>query len=366
MSDELLIIKDAGWTGPDAWTSIPNRFARDSRLSWEARGVLLYIASHSARWRVRITDLMREGNCGRDRTRRILVELRDLGYLEREQSIGPDGRYDVTVYSLKTPQVGPVTENPSPVRRKRRSGPVTEKPATDDPTPDDPTPENQPPYKKNNPSEDQQTEPSGGTAALVPAEDGALPLDLPEPPSKPLGPGEVVAAYVEAYTTARKTRPQAANLGKIGRDARRMIADPAVSDAELLAAAVRLGTDGRWTDLARELDRMRAEGQSGIPAIGQRSRSGGLGPAPILPREPVQLSRDELRRQQGWLVPAVEMTGNERGIFEPVAANHGMTLQEYIDASNAQVDAAIDNDTERLDELATDLRRRRESVGARA
>lgn len=60
--------------------------AQDARLSFQARGMLIYLLSKPDDWKVKEGDLMREGECGRDRIRKIIEELIEYGYLKREQS----------------------------------------------------------------------------------------------------------------------------------------------------------------------------------------------------------------------------------------------------------------------------------------
>lgn len=55
--------------------------AQDARLSFEARGMLLYLLSKPDDWEIRVDDLRREGQIGRDKARRILDELLHYGYL---------------------------------------------------------------------------------------------------------------------------------------------------------------------------------------------------------------------------------------------------------------------------------------------
>lgn len=59
--------------------------AQDRELSYEARGVLGYILSKPDTWKVQPSDLITP-KCGRDKVYRILKELREARYIEREQS----------------------------------------------------------------------------------------------------------------------------------------------------------------------------------------------------------------------------------------------------------------------------------------
>ncbi len=92
MSDRITVIR-APRDSTHAYFAISRALAQDSRLSFEARGVLAYLLSKPGDWEVRIPDLQREGTTGRDRVYRILRELRDAGYLQRDQQRQDDGTF---------------------------------------------------------------------------------------------------------------------------------------------------------------------------------------------------------------------------------------------------------------------------------
>jgi len=93
--------------------------AQDDALSFEARGILAYLLSKPGDWQVNVTDLMQQGGCGRERINRILGELEEAGYLEREQARDEKARFSSTTFTLyERPQnqsmpENPLTENPS-------------------------------------------------------------------------------------------------------------------------------------------------------------------------------------------------------------------------------------------------------------
>lgn len=102
------------------YTRVTNRLARDTRLSYEARGLMLYLLSHNNSWKIRIADIMKQGGIGRDKARAILRELATFGYITRPKN-GLDGKFDweIKVYedpteNVQTP-VEPSPENPSMV-----------------------------------------------------------------------------------------------------------------------------------------------------------------------------------------------------------------------------------------------------------
>ncbi len=78
----------------------------DVNLSWEARGVLGYLLSKPEDWQVRFYDLVKQGPAGEYKMRRILKELEENKYLERQLINKKDekGKFDwvSTVYETPT------------------------------------------------------------------------------------------------------------------------------------------------------------------------------------------------------------------------------------------------------------------------
>ena len=114
------------------YAAIPNHVFEEVRLSMEARWLLGYLLSKPDNWTVVLRDIINKGNCGRDKARRMIAELVELGYAQKEQA-RDGGRfsalslviYDEPFASEVTESVAslPQTENPSTVN------PSTEKPA---------------------------------------------------------------------------------------------------------------------------------------------------------------------------------------------------------------------------------------------
>lgn len=114
------------------YVMIHRRLFEDSRLSLEARGLMGYLLSKPDDWQVRVPDLQRTANVGRDQMRRILRELESAGYLVRRRTHGANGRWTWESLIHETPLEQPSPENPSMVN------PPTDKPTTDRPALDDP------------------------------------------------------------------------------------------------------------------------------------------------------------------------------------------------------------------------------------
>lgn len=63
------------------YSSIDNNVINDERLSWKARGILIYLLSKPDNWQVRMYDLIKGSkNDGETSVKNALKELRNLGY----------------------------------------------------------------------------------------------------------------------------------------------------------------------------------------------------------------------------------------------------------------------------------------------
>lgn len=77
------IVKDSTWD-EGAWTQVPNEIARDRALSLEAKGMILFLASHSVNYKIHLDSLKIQTGIGREKLQRILKELKEAGYLRTE------------------------------------------------------------------------------------------------------------------------------------------------------------------------------------------------------------------------------------------------------------------------------------------
>lgn len=112
---------------------VPNSVTEDTRLSFEARGVLCYLLAKPDTWQIRVSDIQKQGGFGRDKAYRILKELRDVGYLVLEVNRNDKARitsqtyivYDVAGVSEKLRSENPTTDN---VQKPRPENPDTVSP----------------------------------------------------------------------------------------------------------------------------------------------------------------------------------------------------------------------------------------------
>jgi hypothetical protein len=83
------------------FTIVPNGLIADDRLSWETRGLLVYLLSKPDHWQVNTKHLTGAGPGGVDRIRRMINEAIDVGYMVRRRLRNERGVYsgdEVVVY----------------------------------------------------------------------------------------------------------------------------------------------------------------------------------------------------------------------------------------------------------------------------
>jgi hypothetical protein len=148
---------------------VSNTPVQDKRLTWEARGLLVYLLSLPSDWEIRVSHLQKQGGkrkdgenqgTGRDALRRMLRELQEFGYASgvgrERQERGERGRFgqtEIRVYEL--PALNPFyteVELPSPENPSTVDRPSAVSPSTDLPSPENPSP-----YKGHSPQKTQET-----------------------------------------------------------------------------------------------------------------------------------------------------------------------------------------------------------------
>ncbi|MCA2372217.1 helix-turn-helix domain-containing protein [Agrobacterium genomosp. 3 str. CIP 111-78] len=118
------------------YSAIPNHVLEDKRLSMDARWLLCYLLSKPDNWTVVVGDISNKGGCGRDKVRKMIAELVDAGYAERDQT-RDEGRFSATsMVIFDEPRSAAERDEAESVA----SLPQTEMPATAKPSPVTPSP----------------------------------------------------------------------------------------------------------------------------------------------------------------------------------------------------------------------------------
>ena len=86
------------------YTQIRNDVARDGRVSYRARGVLVRLLSNADGFQMTAADLAREGQEGRGAILTALRELREAGYIRTTKVQDEHGRWSTQTFVYDTPQ----------------------------------------------------------------------------------------------------------------------------------------------------------------------------------------------------------------------------------------------------------------------
>lgn len=116
--------------------TVSKDISEDTRLSWAARGMLIFLLGKPDNWVVSVAHLMKQTGSSarpssRDAVRGIINELIQAGYMRAEPA-REGGKFKGMDYVVSE---SPETENPAPVKQQ---APETENPATVHPLPGSP------------------------------------------------------------------------------------------------------------------------------------------------------------------------------------------------------------------------------------
>ena len=119
------------------FTQLPNNWARDNRISFRAKGILLQLMSHQSGWATSMEHLANEGPEGVTAIRSAVLELEDAGYLFRELIKDEvtqqfKGSVWIIVDPFENPSLGfptsanPTTEKPTSEKRALKNNNIKE------------------------------------------------------------------------------------------------------------------------------------------------------------------------------------------------------------------------------------------------
>src|SRR6266508_3016272 len=130
MSSATYVRLDAAW-GEKGWFRFPNSFIRDQRLTWNARGIAAWMASHDPGFAISVQHIIKAGPLGRDGVHAALRVLEQAGYLTRRQDRRPDGTLGPVEYCLRPePAECDAPASPHEDAAPRRPTPPPPAPAT--------------------------------------------------------------------------------------------------------------------------------------------------------------------------------------------------------------------------------------------
>ncbi|MFH1342849.1 MAG: hypothetical protein ABIL01_16850 [Pseudomonadota bacterium] len=123
------------------FAALPNAIWEDDRLSIEAKGVLGYLLSRPANWHVRLPQVGKKLDLGKDRLQRIFRELIAAGYVTREQPRVASGAFDRFEYIVRDE-----AEDDDVAFLPQPGLPAPAEPVAAEPAPAEPAPGNQAAY----------------------------------------------------------------------------------------------------------------------------------------------------------------------------------------------------------------------------
>lgn len=97
------------------WYTLDKRISEDGRLSWAARGLLIFLLGKPDHWRVSVGHLRKQTEAARIRTGRdgvyaLLQELQTAGYIEARQERRDDGTLGEMEYIVR--EISPLPAQP--------------------------------------------------------------------------------------------------------------------------------------------------------------------------------------------------------------------------------------------------------------
>lgn len=93
------------------YSIIHNDAITDSDMTWEARGMLAYLLSKPDGWEVRNDDLVKQSPSGQHKTKRIIKELEQAGYMHRRKERADDGTFMWVTEVYERPESNPHHKN---------------------------------------------------------------------------------------------------------------------------------------------------------------------------------------------------------------------------------------------------------------
>lgn len=82
----------------NGFTQVSNQLIEDSRLSWKAKGILIYLLSRPNNWKVNKSDLERRATEGKASLDSGIEELKEMGYLHIYRNRLENGQIDGWVW----------------------------------------------------------------------------------------------------------------------------------------------------------------------------------------------------------------------------------------------------------------------------
>ena len=83
------------------YKSLNTKFAKDIRLSYRARGILVYLLSQSPNWKGQLYNIKAQGKESKNAIRSAIKELVEAGYAERKFFPKKDNKFQGSYYVIR-------------------------------------------------------------------------------------------------------------------------------------------------------------------------------------------------------------------------------------------------------------------------
>lgn len=127
----------------DNFTTVHNNLILDEKLSWKAKGLLIYMLSRPTGWKYKSAEIAKNSTDGRDSVRNGLKELVENRYISRQKN--SDG--SLTYYIFEDNQQNNIKDY---LQKPKLDNPSLEKPETENPKLENPKLDNPSVYKRKN------------------------------------------------------------------------------------------------------------------------------------------------------------------------------------------------------------------------
>lgn len=127
----------------DNFTTVHNNLILDEKLSWKAKGLLIYMLSRPTGWKYKSAEIAKNSTDGRDSVRNGLKELVENKYISRQKN--SDG--SLTYYIFEDSQQNNIKDY---LQKPKLEKPSLEKPETENPKLEKPKLDNPSLYKRKN------------------------------------------------------------------------------------------------------------------------------------------------------------------------------------------------------------------------
>jgi DnaD/phage-associated family protein len=91
----------------EKYFSASNEPFNDKRLRWETRGLIAYLLSKKNNWKVRMSDLEKQGPAGSHKIKTMLKDAQKYGYVNRVRYMLEDGKFQWETQVFESPSLNP-------------------------------------------------------------------------------------------------------------------------------------------------------------------------------------------------------------------------------------------------------------------